>query len=102
MPVAESSGLKEGETLRVSIRGTIVTVAKVDGRLYAIQEFCTHRHGPLSEGCLKKGEIECPWHRSRFDVRTGKVLAGPAVVDLKTFLVEEREGKIWVSTKATA
>lgn len=94
--VADADALREGETLRADVNGTIVAIAKIDGACHAFQEFCTHRHGPLSEGALIGCEVMCPWHRSRFDVRTGKVTAGPAKLDLRTFRTEVRDGKIWV------
>jgi uncharacterized membrane protein/nitrite reductase/ring-hydroxylating ferredoxin subunit len=94
--VADAERLQEGEILRADVDGTVMTIAKVDGRLYAFQEFCTHRYGPLSEGALKGAEIECPWHRSCFDIRSGKVTHGPAKVDLKTYPVKMVGTKISV------
>ena len=94
--VADADSVSEGESLRVDLSGTVIAVVKLDGAFYAFQEFCTHRFGPLSEGCLKEGQVECPWHRSRFDVRTGKVLHGPAKVDLKTYPVRVCQGKICI------
>jgi len=102
VPVADDAALREGETLRVDVAGVIVTIARVNGSPYAFQEFCTHRYGPLSEGELRGCEVVCPWHNSRFDVRTGKITNGPARVDLRTFRVESRDGKIWVSVEAGA
>jgi nitrite reductase/ring-hydroxylating ferredoxin subunit/uncharacterized membrane protein len=98
VPVADDSAIREGETLRAEVSGVIVTIARVEGALYAFQEFCTHRYGPLSEGALEGCDVVCPWHNSRFDVRTGKVTHGPAKMDLRTFRVESRDGKIWVTT----
>jgi nitrite reductase/ring-hydroxylating ferredoxin subunit len=80
----------------VEINGTVMVVARIDSRLHAMQEFCTHRYGPLSEAAIDGCELICPWHRSRFDVRNGKVTAGPAKIDLRTFKVESRDGKIWI------
>lgn len=64
--------------------GVEVMVAQVDGKLYAITRVCTHAGGPLDEGkwvgsdrCL----IECPWHLSRFDIRDGRAVGGPATFD---------------------
>jgi uncharacterized membrane protein/nitrite reductase/ring-hydroxylating ferredoxin subunit len=94
--VAEDGALKDGETMRAEVNGIVVTIARIGGAWYAFQEFCSHRYGPLSEGALKGCEVVCPWHGSRFDVRTGKVTGGPAKVDLRTFRVESREGKIWI------
>lgn len=88
--------LRDGQTLRVDANGTIVTIARTEGELHAFQEFCPHRYGPLSEGQIVGCEIVCPWHRSRFDMRTGKVSDGPAKVDLRTFSVQVRDGRIWV------
>jgi uncharacterized membrane protein/nitrite reductase/ring-hydroxylating ferredoxin subunit len=96
VPLARTSEIQPGETLRAEIDGAVICIVRIDTRFYAFQEFCTHRFGPLSEGCLHGTEIECPWHRSRFDVRTGKVLRGPARVDLKTWPVEIRDGKICI------
>jgi len=95
-PVARTTDLRSGETIRAEIDGNVMCIAFLEGNYYAFQEFCTHRFGPLSEGCFNKTEVECPWHRSRFDVRTGKVLHGPAKVDLKTWPVEIRDGQICV------
>lgn len=98
--VADVSALVERGTLRVQVDGVVMTIARVEGKLHAFQEFCTHRFGPLSEGELRGCEVVCPWHNSRFDVRTGKVMHGPAKVDLRTFEVESREGRIWVERPA--
>jgi len=87
------SALDEGDSLRLDINDTIVTVAKVDGQVYAFQEFCTHRFGPLSEGTFDGTTVRCPWHGSCFDMRTGKVTDGPAKEDIRAFEVEVRDGQ---------
>ena len=95
-PVPDAEHLRNGETLRVEIDKQVMTIARIDNQLYAFQEFCTHRFGPLSEGSFHGFNVQCPWHNSCFDIRTGKVTNGPAKVDLKTFKVEVRDGKIGV------
>ena len=96
VPIPEAEQLGNGETLRVEIDKLVMTIARIDNQLYAFQEFCTHRFGPLSEGSLHGFNVQCPWHNSCFDVRTGKVTNGPAKVDLKTFKIEKRDGKVGV------
>lgn len=98
--VGTEQQLGEGETLRVDVDGTIVTVVRIEGAVYAFQEFCTHRQGPLSEGKFEGCEVICPWHSSRFDVRTGAVTGGPAKIDLRTFRVDVRDGRIWLHPPA--
>jgi uncharacterized membrane protein/nitrite reductase/ring-hydroxylating ferredoxin subunit len=95
-PIPEAERLGEKETLRVEINGEVITIAKIENNLYAFQEFCTHRFGPLSEGDFDGFNVQCPWHNSCFDVRTGEVSNGPAKVNLKTFRVETRDGNIYV------
>lgn len=95
--IARSADLAEGATLRAEVDGFVMTIARVDGQVYAFQEFCTHRFGPLSEGPLHDHQIQCPWHNSCFDIRSGKVTQGPAKVDLKTARVHEADG--WIHVK---
>src|SRR5438876_2784263 len=96
VPVPEAEHLRNGKTLRVKIDKQVTTIARIDNQLYAFQEFCTHRFGPLSEGSFHGFNVQCPWHNSCFDVRTGRVTNGPAKVDLKTFKMEMRDGKVGV------
>ena len=72
--VGKSSNVPEGEFLVAEVDGQNVVVAHVGGEFYAIGEECPHAGGPLGDGTLDGCEIECPWHASRFDVRTGEVL----------------------------
>jgi nitrite reductase/ring-hydroxylating ferredoxin subunit/uncharacterized membrane protein len=93
IPVAQTSSLSEGETLRIQIDGTVMTLCKLEGAFYAFQEFCTHRGGPLSEGSFQSGQVQCPWHGSCFDIRTGQVVRGPAKAALRTYPV-----MVWADT----
>jgi nitrite reductase/ring-hydroxylating ferredoxin subunit len=94
--VCDENDVKDGGTLRVDWNGKIIAIARQGGDVYAFQEFCTHRYGPLSEGRLFDGQVECPWHRSCFDMRTGKVTQGPAKVDLKVYSAAIQSGKIFI------
>jgi nitrite reductase/ring-hydroxylating ferredoxin subunit/uncharacterized membrane protein len=100
--VASVDALQEGETLRADVGGNVMTIVRLGGQFYAFQEFCTHRFGPLSEGSFHDHQVECPWHRSCFDVRTGKVTQGPARVDLKTYQVEVRGDDLMVRVEPGA
>jgi uncharacterized membrane protein/nitrite reductase/ring-hydroxylating ferredoxin subunit len=102
VPIPQVEQLANDQTLRVEIDGQVLAVAKIDNNYYAFQEFCTHRFGPLSEGAFHGFDVQCPWHNSCFDVRTGKVTQGPAKVDLKTFRVEIRNAKICVGIPPAA
>jgi uncharacterized membrane protein/nitrite reductase/ring-hydroxylating ferredoxin subunit len=96
VPIPGAEKLGNEETLRARCNGQVMAIAKIENRVFAFQEFCTHRFGPLSEGSFDGFSVRCPWHKSCFDIRTGKVTQGPAKVDLKTFRIETRHGKICV------
>jgi nitrite reductase/ring-hydroxylating ferredoxin subunit len=49
----------------------VAIVRDVDGRVFALENTCPHRGGPLAGGKLVNGELACPWHGFRFDPATG-------------------------------
>jgi nitrite reductase (NADH) small subunit len=62
-----------------------------DGRLFATQNRCPHRQGPLAEGVVGGGAVICPLHSHKFDLGTGR---GPAAECLKVHGVRESNGEI--------
>jgi nitrite reductase/ring-hydroxylating ferredoxin subunit len=64
---------------------TRIAVARTATGYAAFQDRCTHKGGPLSDGVLMCGRVQCPWHGSQFDVRTGEVKAGPAEQKIETY-----------------
>jgi len=68
--------------------GRRILVANCEGRLYAIEDRCTHDDGPLGEGDLVNGcEVECPRHGARFSFETGKALTLPAIRPVASYPV---------------
>ena len=55
---------------------------------------CPHRGGSLADGCLVDGTVQCPWHGSQFEVRTGRVVAGPAKENIATCEVRIDAGNV--------
>jgi nitrite reductase/ring-hydroxylating ferredoxin subunit/uncharacterized membrane protein len=51
-----------------------------DREVHVLENRCTHRGGPLADGSVVDGCIECPWHGSRFALSDGRVVAGPASI----------------------
>lgn len=96
--IVEARRLADGAMLRAELDGVVLAIVRVAGEIHAVQEFCTHRFGPLSEGRCVERAIECPWHGSRFELRTGAVQGGPAKVDLKVYLVQVIEGWICIAS----
>jgi nitrite reductase (NADH) small subunit len=63
-----------------------------DGRLFATQNRCPHRQGPLSEGICGAGKVICPLHAHKFDLVTGQG-AEPGE-RIKVFCVTENNGDV--------
>jgi nitrite reductase/ring-hydroxylating ferredoxin subunit/DMSO/TMAO reductase YedYZ heme-binding membrane subunit len=63
--------LPEGRAVTVNVQGERIAVVRADGALCAISNVCPHQNGPLGEGVVRDGYLECPWHGYQFDPRTG-------------------------------
>ena len=76
--VADTSDIQPSHMKEVQVDGESICIVNVKGKYYAIGNICTHEGGPLADGTLEGYEVECPWHGSKFDVRTGEVKEPPA------------------------
>jgi 3-phenylpropionate/trans-cinnamate dioxygenase ferredoxin subunit len=86
--VAELGDLEEGTLYPLEVDGEPICLTKVNGTVLAFTDNCTHISGPLNQGEFDGCIVTCPWHLAQFDVRTGKVLRGPARQDLYTYTVK--------------
>jgi 3-phenylpropionate/trans-cinnamate dioxygenase ferredoxin subunit len=77
---AHISDIPAGSMVRVEHGGDAILLANIDGGFHAISDTCTHSGGSLSKGAITDGIVTCPRHGSRFDVRTGKNMAGPKIL----------------------
>src|ERR671931_279552 len=71
--IGNKRDFKDGALLKVQVKNKELVLSMVDGKIYAIDNVCTHRGGPLNEGELKGYDLKCPLHYAVFDVRDGKV-----------------------------
>ncbi len=94
--IAPASELPNGERLFVDVGDKTLVIFNIAGQFFAIGDVCSHDDGPVGEGTLEGFNIVCPRHGAEFDVRTGKVMQMPAVVDIPAYPVQVREGQIFV------
>ena len=85
--IGPDADLRDGKRIFIEIDGVPIVVFRTGGEIYAIADACSHDDGPLGDGDLDGYEVICPRHGARFDIRTGKVLALPAVVDIPAYPV---------------
>jgi nitrite reductase (NADH) small subunit len=83
---------KAGEAHEFVAAGRAFCVANVDGNICVLDGVCPHEGGPLGEGIVMHGRIECPWHNYSFDVRTGVAEQDPELkVEVFESAVEDGE-----------
>ncbi len=85
--VAGVGDVPPGQMVTVEVGGAEIVIANLDGEFVAFQNECTHRGGPLGEGLLENGVVECPFHAGQFNVRTGAVVSPPPTEPIKTYPV---------------
>ena len=106
--VARVDDVPPGTVRSVRAAGHRLALVNRAGKFFALDAVCPHAGGPLDEGELYHGALECPWHRFRYDPRTGKNVYPadvypddmPALVEdikpVRTFRVRLQEGTIFV------
>ena len=85
--VAGTGDIAPGAGKAVDSGGRRIALFNIEGTFYAIDDTCTHRDGPLSEGMVVGAEVTCPWHGAVFDVTSGSVLGAPAPRDVARYAV---------------
>ena len=60
-----------GASTVVEVEGKEIALFNQGGTVYALSNTCPHAAGPLAEGTVEEGKVECPWHGAQFDLKTG-------------------------------
>lgn len=96
--IADSADLEEEDVVEAEIDGTVIAVYRLaDGDVFATAGICSHEYARLCEGLVLDGQIECPKHQGRFDVRDGRATASPASVNLQTYAVHDDGSAVYVA-----
>ncbi|HJR61942.1 MAG TPA: DUF2231 domain-containing protein [Vicinamibacterales bacterium] len=94
--VAHEDDLQDGHMKLLRVNGRRITLARVGGVFHAVDDGCTHRGGSLAGGVLVGGTVQCLWHGSQFDVRSGAAVCGPARKGIDTFAVRQANGQVFL------
>jgi nitrite reductase/ring-hydroxylating ferredoxin subunit len=93
---ARASDLEEGGVLGIKVSGAAIALYRIDDKLYATSDICTHGLALLSEGYLEGDCIECPLHQGLFHIPSGEVRSPPAVAPIATYPVKQEADNILV------
>ena len=94
--VAKKSELLPGKAIAKSFNNVPIAIFNIDGKIYAIDDACTHAGGSLAEGEINGMTVTCPWHGATFDIANGSATGAPAFEAVKGYkvVVEGDEVKI--------
>lgn len=106
-PVALAAGLADGPRPAVLLGEPLVLWRDASGAVHAWADRCPHRGAQLSMGCVRGGQLECPYHGWRFD-GAGQAVVVPALPGFvppaghraRVFDAVERYGLVWVRLAA--
>ena len=80
----------------VTVNGISILIINDDGRLFAVENRCSHAGKPLEKGMIENGVIRCPYHGAEFRLDSGEPLSTPAYRDIRAFPVRRHGNKIEV------
>jgi 3-phenylpropionate/trans-cinnamate dioxygenase ferredoxin subunit len=87
---------------KIEVDGVPVCVVRIEEKVYAIGDTCSHSDASLSEGEVKGNKIECWLHGADFDLATGEALTGPASDPVPVFEVEINGNEVTISKGSAA
>jgi nitrite reductase/ring-hydroxylating ferredoxin subunit/uncharacterized membrane protein len=96
-PVARADELEVDQMKLLRVGDRRIVLARTEQGYVAFDDRCTHKGGPLADGTLICGTVQCPWHGSQFDVHSGTVKARPANAPIKTYSIAVVEGEVRLS-----
>jgi MocE subfamily Rieske [2Fe-2S] domain protein len=96
--VCDASLLGQEDVIRFDhAKRTYAIYQTAGGDYHATDGICTHGNTHLADGLVKGRIIECPKHNGRFDITDGSPQRAPACVALRTYPVENRNGRLFLN-----
>jgi nitrite reductase/ring-hydroxylating ferredoxin subunit/uncharacterized membrane protein len=93
--------IPEGRPVKAKLGINTLVLVRQGDKILALHDTCAHAGGPLSGGKLVEGgQIECPWHASRYRMADGHVVRGPSVYDQPAYEVRAGEGGGWEARRS--
>jgi nitrite reductase/ring-hydroxylating ferredoxin subunit len=93
--LAADGSIPEGKLVKAKLGINQLVLVRQGETILALHDTCAHAGGPLNEGKIVDGTVECPWHASRYELANGHVVRGPSVYDQPAYEVRARDGGGW-------
>lgn len=98
-----ADALEEGCLLKVDPPGhSALALCRIEGRIHAFDDTCTHGEASLSDGELFGEDVVCPFHSGTFCVLTGAATGYPAEQPVRVYRTSEENGTVFVELPVAA
>lgn len=98
VPVGRPADFPEGELREVKVDRDYVCVLRLDGKLHALSNVCTHAGAPMSEGYIEGGNVICAYHRWCFDPNTGQEQYNGGPLDV--YVIHENADQVSIEPRS--
>ena len=88
---AKAGDVEDDVPSLVALGDRQIALCRIGEEFFAVDNICTHEYACFTDGFVEDGEVECPLHQARFDIRSGRPTSPPATEPLRTYAVK-REG----------
>lgn len=95
--ISTTDELKVNQMKLIHLNGKRIVLAKgSDNNYAAFDDRCSHRGASLAAGSLICNTVQCPWHGSQFDIRSGSVIAGPAGEAIRVYKIRVEGNPVYL------
>jgi 3-phenylpropionate/trans-cinnamate dioxygenase ferredoxin subunit len=98
--VTQLDKLPRNRGVRVSIGEHRIAMFRIDDRVFAVGDRCSHAEASLAEGEVWDTSVECPRHGSEFDLETGEPKALPATKPVPVYPVTVEDGTVYLELES--
>jgi nitrite reductase (NADH) small subunit len=92
---------RRGARCVVTPRGKVAVFRTADDQVFAIDDHCPHKGGPLSQGIVHGAAVTCPLHNWVISLETGKAL-GADEGAVRTIPVRIEGERLFIALEALA
>jgi nitrite reductase/ring-hydroxylating ferredoxin subunit/uncharacterized membrane protein len=101
LDLGDAREIPEGQLFKAKAGPNNLVIVRTGETILALHEQCAHAGGPLAQGTIVDGQVECPWHGSRYRLADGHAMRGPTVYDQPRYEVRRAEsGAGWEARRA--
>lgn len=89
---------RQGARVVKTAHGCIAVFRTADDQVFALEDRCPHKGGPLSEGIVHGAQVTCPLHNWVFDMNSGEAQGADEGM-VRTYPIRVEQGRILIGAE---